>query len=304
MTERSASWPRALALFFAAVSLTVVGPAALIAIPFVLLVLFLPVERWTGLVAGAVAAFLAAGGVTRDGIWFVERGWGLLIGGWFVAITLRWPTARLATRAVGAATGAVGVVSAGLALRPGSWGVLEWMVSNRIRAEFTSGIAGLEALGMTRTPEVSESLEATLEAQMLVFPATTALASAAGVGVAWWIYDSLARSGRGELGRLRDFDFNDHLVWLFIAGLALVLLGGGGSTGRVGWNAVVFMAAFYTLRGLGVVLSLVGSVSWLWGVPLALAAVFFWPVLAAGTAVVGLGDTWLHIREGADGEGE
>lgn len=291
---------RALALFLVSLWLGVIGPSVLIGMPFALLVLFLPVERWTGLFAGAIAAFLVMGGV-REGAWFVDRGWALLVGGWFVALTLRWPASPLVTRAVVSVGGAAGAAGVILALRPGSWSVLDWTVGDRIRVEFTRGLSALESVGLG-TPEVSENLRTILEAQILVFPATTALASAAGLGVAWWLYGSLARTSPIELAPVRDFDFSDHLVWLLVAGLALLLLGESGWGWRLGWNTVLFMGALYALRGAAIVMTVSGTISWLWVAPLALAAVFLWPIIAASAAVIGLGDTWLHIREETEAE--
>jgi hypothetical protein len=67
----------------------------------------------------------------------------------------------------------------------------------------------------------------------------------------------------------------------------------------VGSNAVFFMGALYALRGLAVVLSLVGGISVAAGVIGGLVALLISPILAVGVAamlVIGLGDTWLNLR--------
>ena len=94
---------------------------------------------------------------------------------------------------------------------------------------------------------------------------------------------------------LREFRFNDHLVWLFVGGLVLVLMGGEGLD-RAGSNAVVFMSGLYALRGAAVVAFFGAGKSLLSVVFLVLALLFVWPVVAIGALVIGLGDTWLDLR--------
>ncbi len=84
-----------------------------------------------------------------------------------------------------------------------------------------------------------------------------------------------------------------------MGGLALLLMPLGDIAQRVGGNAVFFMGALYVLRGLAVLLSLIGGVSWAFGVTAVIVAVLIAPllVLFLGVALmVGLGDTWLDVR--------
>ncbi|MFP3948952.1 MAG: hypothetical protein ACLFWG_09505, partial [Longimicrobiales bacterium] len=74
-------WKGALGLFLVAVGASVVNPLVLMAVPFVLLVAVLPAKR-TGLVAaGFVAALFAVGAGPTEGMWYLERGWAVLVGG-------------------------------------------------------------------------------------------------------------------------------------------------------------------------------------------------------------------------------
>ncbi|HSG82829.1 MAG TPA: hypothetical protein VLC48_11290, partial [Gemmatimonadota bacterium] len=65
-------------------------------------------------------------------------------------------------------------------------------------------------------------------------------------------------------------------------------------------NAVFFMGALYVLRGLAVLLSLVGGISVAAAVLAGAVAVLISPILALALCamlVVGLGDTWLNVRD-------
>jgi hypothetical protein len=97
------------------------------------------------------------------------------------------------------------------------------------------------------------------------------------------------------LGPLREFRFNDQLVWVFVLGLA-AFLAFPGILDRVGINAVVFMGALYALRGAAVLLFLKGGLSFLGGLFVFLGFLVMAPYMIVGAAFVGLGDTWFDIR--------
>ena len=100
------------------------------------------------------------------------------------------------------------------------------------------------------------------------------------------------------MGPLREFGFSDHLIWVFIGGLLLLLLPVGELASRVGQNALAFMGGLYVLRGVAVLVWLVPAamVSCWSAVLWAMLALFFYPVLIGLALVLGLSDTWLHIR--------
>src|SRR5690606_1867006 len=86
------------------------------------------------------------------------------------------------------------------------------------------------------------------------------------------------------------------MVWLLVAGIALIVAPVGGAAMRTGANLIAFMGALYALRGLGVVLSLAGGTGAV-GVLLAtLAVLFLYPMVMAAAFLVGLTDTWLDLR--------
>ncbi len=290
-------WLRAAGLLLATAALSVGGSALLVAIPLALLVLFATPRRGVAVAVGLSAVALTFPGGPASGVWFFERAWGLILGGWFVALSLRWPGTGFVPRGLGAVAGAFAVMGAHFWARSGDWAVVDWAVTDRMREVAGAALHGLRA---SVGPEVvSQSLEAmvleTVAFRGAVFPALLGLASLSALGLAWWLHGRLARGTSEAIGPLRDFRFNDQMVWVLILGL-VVLLGAWGGLERLGTNAVVFMGGLYALRGAAVVLFLTGGVSLLGGLLLVMTLLLVAPLLLAGAFVIGLGDTWLNLR--------
>ena len=146
------------------------------------------------------------------------------------------------------------------------------------------------------TPALAIALERTARAQADLFPALMAIASMSGAAVAWWLYARLGGEGDQAIGPIRNFRFNDHLVWLLIGGLFLVVTRWGDALARVGSNAVVFMGALYALRGSAVFMFISGGLSVFGYVLLAFALVLAAPVVVGAALIVGIGDTWFDVR--------
>jgi hypothetical protein len=121
------------------------------------------------------------------------------------------------------------------------------------------------------------------------------LASLSALGLSWWLYHEVSRRPGEAVGPVREFRFNDQLVWVFVLGLTAVLASSG-FLDRVGINAVVFMGALYALRGAAVLLFLKGGLSFLGGLFVFLGFLLMAPYMIVGAAFVGLGDTWFDIR--------
>ena len=274
----------------------VIGGTILVGVAYLFMMASLPVRRSGAYVIAAILAFGVLQG-DRAGFWWTERGWALLVAGWFVALTLRHPDTGFLSRALASLAGAVGVVVAVLSLRGGSWSVLDWQMTERVRAYFASGLEALHVLQErgTLSPALVTALYAAAETQIKVFPATLALATLAALAVAWWLYVRMAHGDDQGLLPLREFRFNDQLVWLFIGGLALTLVGSE-TVERAGSNALVFMSALYAMRGAAVVSFFGAGQSALSAVLLVLGLVFVAPVMMVGALVIGLGDTWLDLR--------
>jgi hypothetical protein len=104
---------RAAALLVVAFTLSIVRPTVLVCIPLVALLMVTPGLmvapgiRVAHILAGGLAAWVAFSGAKGETLWYAERAWGLLLAGWFAALTLRWPATRVFNRALGSLVGAV-----------------------------------------------------------------------------------------------------------------------------------------------------------------------------------------------------
>lgn len=293
--SRRDGW-RAVGLALLTLALSVVHPLPLIAVPFLFLVLALPPGTWSAGFAGVLAALAVFGGVQGGSWWYLERGWAVVLGGWFAALTLWRPGSAFLGRALGAVAGTFTVAAGYFLVRPGGWTAVDALVRNRIRDGVDATLALLRSAGGEEgvSPTMASALRDTAEAQGAVFPALLGLASLAALGVAWWLHRRLGRDGKGALAPLREFRFNDHLVWVFVAGIALLLVGGAAS--RVGTNAVCFMGALYAVRGIAVLVFVGGGFSFGGILLLAFATFLMAPAVAAAALLVGLGDTWFDLR--------
>ena len=290
------SWLRPAGLFGLTLALSVGQPLLLVLVPFAFLALTLPSEGPRPVLLGLLAGLVVLLGQGPTGLWHIERGWAILVGGWFAAVTLAWPASTFRPRALVAVGGAVAWTAAVL-LAVNGWDRVDWLVEQRIRSGAAATLEALSLLSGGEVGTMQDAVQHTAELQVGVFPALLGLASLAGLGVAWWFYLRLA-SGSGEgLGPLRTFRFPDAMIWVLIAGGLLVLVAGWSSGwGRVGANLTVFMGALFVLRGAAVLLFLSGGIGILGALLLTFGFALAAPVLLAGAMVVGVGDSWVDLR--------
>jgi len=255
------------------------------------------------LLAGWMAAQPAAQGTAYDRM---ARGWVLLLGAAFGVVSVVGGGRTFFVRALSAVALALAAAGALLVLTPdgpdraarivreelarrGAAVVAEWRMR---RAQTTLPAAPEDAAAMDSLLDgVERNVTATArslpEATAKAFPALLALESLAALALAWSLYHRVSRTRIGPpLAPLREFRFNDQLVWGLIAGITALLLPTLEGVRGPGLNLVVFFGALYALRGLGV---LVG---------LALVALLSDGV-AFALGLVGIGDTWLDWRSRA-----
>jgi hypothetical protein len=129
-----------------------------------------------------------------------------------------------------------------------------------------------------------------------VAPALLALESMATLALVWGLYHRASRVRLGPpLGPLREFRFNDQLIWGLVVGITLVVLPTLAALRGIGLNLLIFLGVLYLLRGLGVL-------SWFLAprrIALALliiVAILSWPIIGLFSIGLGLGDTWLDLR--------
>jgi hypothetical protein len=276
---------------------SVVQPSVLVAVPFLVFAGFRGM-RGAGLFVAAVLAMIMAVSGPRDGFWFLERGWALLLAGWFVGVTMAAPTWRLSSRLLASLAGAFGVTAVMLVANGGAWATIDFVIRDAVEGGVATTLQAFELLRGegTVSPALAAAITQTARAQTDVFPALMGIASMSALAVAWWLYVRLAGDGDQAIGPVRYFRFNDHLVWLMIAGLLLMVTRWGDAIARVGANAVVFMGALYALRGSAVFMYISGGLSLFGYVLLAISLVLAAPVVVGVALVVGIGDTWLDVR--------
>ena len=299
------TWPRAAGLLLITIVLSVPSAGLVIALPFLVLTMVLGARGLPAAVAAMLATFIVVGVPGPGGIWYLERGWTVLLAGCFVGVTIRWPRSGFFPRAL-AAVGATGaLVGLMMVIRPGSWSITNWLITEGMMRSVSVAAQWFGTIN-PETPLSATDLNWAFEAaafQGRLFPALLGLSSLSGLGVAWWAYVRLATGSGLGLAPLREFRFNDHLVWIFLVGIALVLLGSGEGWTSAGGNAIVFMGGLYALRGAAVLLFLnsgvtgVGVLFFAAGM-LILGRVLIMGVLM-GALVIGVGDTWLDLRSKA-----
>jgi hypothetical protein len=291
-------------LGFSAITIVfaVVQPFLLVGVPLALLLIAHgPHGVRSGIIATAILVMAFLG--DRSGLWWFERGWALVLAGMFVW-TVGWrPTWSFSAQALAALGLTIVAAAMILAISPSVWLDVDALMTARAgqSAQTAAEIVGTSANDMVQT-----IMQRVVAFQVLVFPALLGVSSIGALGLAVLARAWLRGDTRPVFGMLRSFRFNDHLVWLWLLGLILILAPVGPIAERVGGNAVFFMGALYVLRGMAVLLSLVGGISVMAGVLGGLVAVLVYPILAlllSVTLIVGLGDTWLNVRSRVNREG-
>jgi hypothetical protein len=278
-------------------------------------------------VAIAVLMMTARTGATPDAFDNLARGWSLLLAGSFGLVCLVSGRRPFFARALTALAMTLCLALVMSLLGP----VTMSRASQTVATEFTHRnrefLGTLDSLIQahpkewqdltTKMPQLAgmpaqtqQALTAISSAGRVVFPALLALESLAALALAWATYHRFSRARLGApLRPLRDFRFNDQLVWGLIVGLTIMLLPTLTALSGVGKNLLVFFGALYALRGLGVLSWFMkpGSLGVTLSIGLVLLAAPFVNVVVAlgfmllgGTALaLGLGDTWADWRSRA-----
>ena len=276
---------------------------------------------WIG-IAVLVAGLPAAGAAYRD----LVRGWSLLVAGAFGLVCLFGNDRRFFVRALTALiiafvlAGMMGMLGAGgpalrdtlaaeLERRNANWtGMLETFIARYPRewAEVTSRMPDADGF----SAQLAEQLRVLSRAGVTLFPSLLALQSLAALGVAWSAYHRVSRARLGPpLAPLREFRFNDQLVWGLIVGLTLLVLPTLSAFRGLGQNLLLFFGTLYAVRGLGVLswflppnglgIGVAVGVAMLFIPVIQVLAVLGFFVLVVASFGLGLGDTWADWRSRA-----
>ena len=112
----------------------------LVAVPFLLLVGTNALRGYAILGATLIAIIIVMVG-PYDGMWYLERGWALLLGGCFVGLSIVRPKMKISDRALEAVFGALVLVAILMTLMSGAWNIVDWVISDRVRATVAQVIA-------------------------------------------------------------------------------------------------------------------------------------------------------------------
>ena len=262
-----------------------------------------------------------------DAFYNLTRGWSLVLAGSFGLVCLFGARRSFFPRAMIALTISLALALMMSVVGPVSGNHISSSVSQELVRRNTETMRSLNTfIGqypkewnelVQRVPKMAQ-LPADTEKQLgqiasagrLLYPSLLALESIVALALAWSVYHRIARARLGPpLGALRDFRFNDQLVWGLIVGLTIVFLPTLSSVRILGRNLLVFFGALYAVRGLGVLswfmapgaLALSATVGFIMLLLPILNAIAVLGFMFLGIAAfgLGLGDTWADWRNRA-----
>jgi len=265
----------------------------------------------TLLAAAAVpVARTVAGGVAVE---LLTAGWSVLAGGCLGIALLAARSTRFLVRGVAAVLGALLVSAVLLAVTPRGPGALAATVTQALEVRgnvdltiwrmtrsqmMRSGTQRTDSATTALLDRVEQTVGALPQLARLVLPSMLALQTLAGMAVAWALFHRFSRTRLGaELGRLRDFRFDDQWIWSVIVGLVIALLPALVELRPLGINLLVFFGALYAMRGAAVLAWFLRPGRSLLGLLVGVALLL---LLRDGAAIalglVGVGDTWADWR--------
>lgn len=297
MSRRGWTLARAGAATLAVALLSPVDPVVLLAVPTAVAVAALRRRSPVAVAAAVLVLAVAFRGVLggADPLSLAVRGWGLALGGGFVAVTVLRPDWTLVGRGISAVAAAGAVTGVAGAMRPGLLTELDWWVRRDLGG---AAVAARQWLpdGVWSAAD-GWPVAAAQAGREALYPALLAAASLAALSVSWYVSRRIV-GDEGGLGSFREFRFDDRLAWGLLAGLALMAGAPGDGLVRAGQNLVAFLGGLYLLRGIAI-LYCVGRASagsartaalWL------VAGVVLYPLAVAAALVLGLGDAWTDVR--------
>ena len=252
----------------------------------------------------------------------LARGWTLLLAAAFGLVSVFSPTQPFITRALSTLALAMGLGFILVLVSPGG----PARISTAMASEYTRRIdetmaqlrdAAADAKAKDRTVD-ADRWNQVVEGQAVdisrssspIVPAVLALESLAAMALAWSLYHRFNRVPIGPaLGRLRDFRFNDQLVWGVAVGASIFILPAFTEGKNAGLNLLVFFGSLYVLRGLGIlgwianghVARLAAGIAFMSMIAVVVAYQMGF-LIALGAPLItlafslGLGDTWVDWR--------
>jgi hypothetical protein len=130
-----------------------------------------------------------------------------------------------------------------------------------------------------------------------LYPAGLAVLALAGARLSWAWYQRIAHAPLlPDAPRFREFRFNDQVIWLLLAAIALSLLAPTRGIGLASGNALVVVATLYAVRGTAIARTALLRASPLFILLLLLIMLPLFTVVPVGLTLLGIADTWLDFR--------
>ncbi len=276
------------------------------------------VAWWNGGRAGLAVLWVALAGWTlsRPSVGAsapfdtLARGWSLIVAACFGLVCCLGGARTFFVRALTAVTVALAVALAVVtASRMDVRSVLLTELTGRaadatarLQASLKEHPRWMEWIAGNAAPEAAQSIVPLMDAGAIqaaaVFPALLGLESLVILALSWALFHRLSRVRIGPpLAPLRDFRFNDQLVWGVLLAVTILLLPTLATVRAAGWNLLLFFGGLYAVRGFGVL-------AWFltpgrFALPIIFLLLFMFPPLGALAFGLGLGDTWLDWRNRA-----
>jgi hypothetical protein len=227
----------------------------------------------------------------------------VLIGAWLVLLVVR--PGAVFQRSLLAVAVALAVTFGWLLALGFQWGDLEAAAARSLSDALLSQAHEMDRLGATGTELGATMLDVAGQARWMarLFPAGVALAALAGLALAWRGHFWLSTRPLGATPQpFAAFRFSDHVIWLLVAALSLVLIPADPwlePVQRAGLNLLVVVLALYVARGAAVLRATAGRVSTPFAIVTALVMVLMFVFVAGGLSLLGIADTWLDFRRRA-----
>ncbi len=218
----------------------------------------------------------------------------------------KWSHTHRSLIAVGMAAGIVSVLFGVMRV---SWPEVRWWVESRIQfaAQMTLtrmsgnqlGSGGDVSNGNPMLGQLDGWFDRVIPIMADYFPATVAVQMFMGFALAAVLFRRIAPEAGAVIGRFRDFRFSEHLGWIAVVALALILMLRAGALKLLAANVLVVAGALYALRGSAVVifgLAMTGGPGLFTTGIMAFLMVFMLPVVLAGTILLGVVDAGLDLR--------
>src|SRR5215212_188848 len=262
---------------------------------------------WVGI---AAFVLISPAGPPDSAYNWLARGWTLLLAASFGLVSVIALTENFFPRALSALAVATALAFALVLVSPGGPTRIATAMTSEFNRRNEQSIASLREVsgqtswkvlinGSPTLQRLTEESEAQLTSipkwSSVLVPALLALESLAAMGLGWALFHRMSSVAIGpQLGKLRDFRFNDQLVWGVAVGASIFLLPAFQEGRDAGLNLLLFFGILYTLRGMGILAWM--SRTRIMTFMLIALALLAWPLVAALAFGLGLGDTWLDLR--------